>query len=72
MGIIEFAAVEMQSNGTQSNLLDTMVNFDTDLAPIGIDNICMKRIFIRFEDLENPMVKSDRAIKYLADQVIQE
>jgi hypothetical protein len=61
--MMAFAAVAMQANGMQSNYLETMVTFDTDSVPIGIDNRCTGCISNRIEDFEGPMVESKRAIK---------
>jgi hypothetical protein len=38
--MMAFAAAAMQVNGMQSNYLETMVTFDTDSVPIGVDNRC--------------------------------
>jgi hypothetical protein len=61
MGMMAFAAVAMQANGGQSNCLETMVTFDADLVPIGVDNRCTGCISNRI--FEGPMIKSNRAIK---------
>jgi hypothetical protein len=52
----------MQANGS-SNHAETMVLFDTDAVPIGVDNRCTGCISNRIEDFEGPLVESHRAIK---------
>jgi hypothetical protein len=62
--MMAFAAVAVQANGVQSNYyLETMVIFDTDLVPVGVDNRCTGCISNRIEDFEGPMIESNRAIK---------
>ncbi len=63
MAFTAVATVAMQANGMQSNYLETMVTFDTDSVPIGVDNRCTGCISNRIEDFEGPMVESSRAIK---------
>ena len=63
MAFTAVATVAMQANGIQSNYLETMVTFDTDSVPIGVDNRCTGCISNRIEDFEGPMVESSRAIK---------
>jgi hypothetical protein len=63
VGMMAFAAVAMQANGMQSQYQETMVTFDTDSVPIGIDNRCTGCISNRIEDFEGPWVESNRAIK---------
>ncbi len=60
IAFLAFAAVAMQANG---GLDDNQTAFDTDSAPIGIDNRCTGCISNRIEDFEGPLQKSNRVIK---------
>ena len=63
VGIMVFVAVEIQASGMQPNYLNTMVTFVTNLAHIGVDNICTGCISNQSQDFKGPMVKSHMAIK---------
>jgi hypothetical protein len=60
MAFLAFATVAMQGTG---GLKDNHTSFDTDSAPIGIDNRCTGCISHRIEDFEGPLQESNRAIK---------
>jgi hypothetical protein len=60
MAFLAFAVVAMQGTG---GLKDNHTSFDTDSAPIGIDNRCTGCISHRIEDFEGPLQESNRAIK---------
>ena len=60
LAFLAFAAVTMQGTG---GLQDNQISFDTDSAPIGIDNRCTGCISHRIEDFEGPLQESNRAIK---------
>jgi hypothetical protein len=61
--MMAFVAVAMQVNGMQSNCLETMVTFNADSVPVGVDNRCTGCVSNRIEDFEGPMVESNRATK---------
>jgi hypothetical protein len=63
VGMMAFAAVAMEANGVQSNYLTTMVTFDADSVPVGVDNRCTGCISNQIEDFEGPMVESNGATK---------
>jgi hypothetical protein len=60
MAFLAFSAVAMQGTG---GLNDNHTSFDTDLAPIGIDNRCTGCISHQIEGFEGPLQESNRAIK---------
>jgi hypothetical protein len=62
-GMKAFTAVAMQANCVQSNYLETMVTFDANSVPVGVDNRCTGCTSNRIEDFEGPMVESNRATK---------
>jgi hypothetical protein len=61
IALMAFTAVAMQASG--SGGYDNMAMFDTDSAPIGVDNRCTGCISHKIEDFEGPLTESNRSIK---------
>ena len=58
--LMAFTVVAMQAS---KGIHDNAVSFDTDSAPVGVDNRCTGCISNRIEDFEGPLIESNRSIK---------